>query len=74
MDKLPKKFLLYIIRWQLSTPVLAYVIERFAHLGFWGSSALANLIGALIFFWVDLAIFNWENLKRRLMTWLQKSV
>ena len=52
------KFVLYLIRWQLSTPILAIVIEKTAHLGFWTSAVIANLIGACIFFNVDKYIFK----------------
>ncbi|MCE5313462.1 MAG: hypothetical protein ABFD49_05635 [Armatimonadota bacterium] len=50
------KFLLYAFRWQLSTPILYPVVQKFGS-GFW-SVALANLIGASIFFWVDRFIFS----------------
>jgi membrane protein YqaA with SNARE-associated domain len=49
------QFLLYLLRWQLSTIILAPVI----HLGSrrrWApltSAIIANLIGGAIFFWVD---------------------
>jgi hypothetical protein len=50
------KFLLYALRWQLSTPILWPIVHKFGS-GF-GSVALANLIGASIFFWVDRFIFS----------------
>ena len=53
-----KKYFLYHIRWQLSTPILAIVVEKTAHLGFWTSAVIANIIGASIFFWVDQWIFK----------------
>lgn len=52
-----KKLLLYLVRWQLSTPILAlciwvipcnYVIK----------TIIANLIGGLIFYKVDKLIFK----------------
>jgi len=46
---------LYAIRWQLSTPILWAVTSR---LNGWRGAAVANLIGALIFFWVDRWIFG----------------
>lgn len=59
------KLLLYLIRWQLSTPILAPVIAWFSGspnwLGTpesWMGSAVANLIGGSIFFWVDRFIFT----------------
>jgi hypothetical protein len=53
-----KKLLLYLGRWQLSTPILAVVVGAFAYLGYWQSAIIANLIGAVIFFWVDRRIFT----------------
>ena len=53
-----KKLLLYAGRWQLSTPILAVVVGWFAYLGYWRSAIIANLIGAMIFFWVDRRIFT----------------
>ena len=52
-----KKYILYLIRWQLSTPVLAlilYILKINVIL----ETIIANLIGGLIFFWVDYKIFN----------------
>lgn len=58
-----KKYLLYIIRWQLSTPILAVVLIWLANQNKWVATIIANLIGALIFFWVDRFIFkpNFSN-------------
>jgi len=53
-----KKYLLYLVRWQLSTPILAVCVITFATLGTTWSTVLANFIGGLIFFWVDRWIFN----------------
>ena len=53
-----KKYFLYLIRWQLSTPILAVCIVWFASLGATVSTVLANFIGGLIFFWVDRWIFQ----------------
>src|SRR5205085_942858 len=50
------KFLFYLARWQLSTPILWLVVSRL------GTSIdatiIANLVGASIFFWVDRLIFR----------------
>jgi len=58
-DEGTKRFLLYALRWQLSTPTLAIITfwlsDRY---GFWISAAIANLVGAAIFFWVDRWIFK----------------
>ncbi|MFZ2357136.1 MAG: hypothetical protein WAW67_04895 [Candidatus Omnitrophota bacterium] len=51
-----KRFLLYLFRWQLSTPILWLVVNRLG-LGLW-PTVLANLIGGMIFFWVDRFIFT----------------
>lgn len=57
------KFILYLIRWQLSTPILAIAMFLFADLGHWWSSVLANLIGGCIFFFVDRMIFEKKDAK-----------
>ena len=61
-----KRFLLYILRWQLSTPILALVTGWLAWMGYWYAAAVANLIGACIFFWVDRWIFKGGNGAQRL--------
>ena len=50
------KFLLYSLRWQLSTPILYPIVRHFGNGIVW--VALANFIGAGIFFWVDKFIFT----------------
>lgn len=52
-----KKFILYLIRWQLSSPIL-YLCLQFLNLGTLWNTIIANLIGGIIFFWVDKYIFN----------------
>lgn len=56
-----KRYLLYLFRWQLSTPILAICISLFAFLGNIWASVLANFIGGLIFFWVDRVIFLYKH-------------
>jgi len=51
-----KKFILYLIRWQLSTPILWLVVKQLGT-SVW-STIIANLIGGAIFFWVDQFIFT----------------
>jgi len=51
-----KRFLLYLIRWQLSTPILWLVLRNLGA-GLW-QTVMANLIGGSIFFWVDRFIFT----------------
>ena len=54
-----KRLALYLIRWQLSTPILAivtfYLVSEFGSIV---SAVIANLIGGLIFYKVDKHIFN----------------
>lgn len=56
-----KKFLLYLLRWQLSTPILWAVITFLAVDNYLFKTLVANLIGGIIFFWVDKHIFNMKN-------------
>lgn len=53
-----KKYLLYLLRWQLSTPILALCTFWLAGLGNIWAAIVANLIGGLLFFWVDKKIFK----------------
>ena len=53
-----KKYLFYLLRWQLSTPILAVVLIVLADLHPIVATIIANLIGGLIFFWVDRFIFK----------------
>ena len=61
------RFILYIARWQLSTPIMAPVIAFFTHsermfgtYQEWSATSLGNLLGAGLFFWVDRFIFKSE--------------
>src|SRR3954452_1898454 len=51
-----KRFLFYLLRWQMSTPVLWLVVSQLG--AGLGATVLANLIGGSIFFWVDRIIFR----------------
>jgi hypothetical protein len=53
-----KKYVLYLIRWQMSTPILALVLIWLAGIPTLTATVIANLIGGLIFFWVDKFIFR----------------
>ena len=53
-----KKFLLYLLRWQLSTPILAVCLIVFSQLSEIPATIVANLIGGCIFFWIDKWIFK----------------
>jgi hypothetical protein len=57
-----KRYALYLIRWQLSTPILAVCVVWFVSLGATLATVIANFIGGLIFFWVDRFIFQSEKL------------
>ena len=52
-----KKIILYLIRWQLSSPILAICICCLK-LGTVWNTIVANLIGGLIFYWIDKLIFK----------------
>ena len=58
-----KRYFLYLIRWQLSTPILAIALIWLATLNKWVATIIANLIGGLIFFWVDKFIFTSRQLE-----------
>ena len=71
------KFILYLVRWQLSTIVMTPVIATIKNSpSIWGTKEdwiaviVANLVGGAIFFWVDRFIFKskaiekWEILKK----------
>ena len=53
-----KRFGLYLLRWQASTIILAPCIAWLAPLGPIASAAIANLIGGVIFYFVDRRIFK----------------
>ena len=52
-----KKYILYLLRWQLSSPILALVLWTL-HANIIIKTIIANLIGGIIFFWVDKRIFK----------------
>lgn len=54
-----KRYTLYLLRWQASTPILAaFVWLLTEHIGAMATTVLANLVGGLIFFWIDMMIFK----------------
>lgn len=57
-----KRYGMYLLRWQLSTPLLAWCITIFAALGATWATIISNLIGGIIFFWIDKIIFQSEKL------------
>ena len=60
-----KRYGLYLLRWQASTPILAGVSILLFSMGELVAAVVANLIGGLIFFWVDQYIFTTEGLDAR---------
>ena len=56
------RYLLYHLRWQLSTPILWYVVDTLGS-GVY-QTVIANVIGACIFYFVDKYIFCRKELKR----------
>ena len=54
-----KRYILYLIRWQLSTPILALVLYLL-NTNELIETIIANLIGGMIFYWVDKKIFKEE--------------
>ena len=57
-----KRYGLYLLRWQASTPILAGVGIILDSMGQLVAAIVANLIGGLIFFWVDQYIFTCQSL------------
>ena len=60
-----KKFFLYLIRWQLSSSILAVCM---VWMGGWNvavATIMANLIGGCIFFWVDRWIFGDKKVRSK---------
>ena len=55
-----KRYLFYLFRWQLSTPILAVVLLWLNDWNVTWATIVANLIGGLIFFWIDKFIFKVE--------------
>lgn len=56
--KRAKQFGLYLLRWQASTIILAPCIAWLAPFGPVLSAAIANLIGGVIFYFIDRRIFH----------------
>lgn len=53
-----KKYALYLLRWQCSTPILAVVLILMSNFNPTIATVVANFIGGLIFFWIDKFIFR----------------
>lgn len=52
------RLLMYLFRWQMSTPILAGVVWFLSDYNEIVSAVVANLIGGLIFYKIDKLIFN----------------
>lgn len=53
------RFLLYLFRWQLSSPILYVCLLIMASkIGTFWATIISNLIGGAIFFFVDRQIFR----------------
>jgi len=52
-----KRYILYLLRWQLSTPILALVLYLL-NTNEIIKTIIANLIGGMIFYFVDKKIFS----------------
>ena len=57
-----RRYGLYLLRWQASTPLLAAVEIILFMTGPLIAAVTANFIGGLIFFWVDQYIFTSQRL------------
>ena len=55
------RFALYLLRWQLSTPVLAACMWVFRDRGDIAAAIASNFVGGCLFYFVDKAIFGGNN-------------
>lgn len=55
-----KKFLIYLIRWQMSTPIIALCMSKL-NFSVGINTAIANLFGGIIFYFIDKRIFKEKN-------------
>lgn len=56
------KLLLYLLRWQASTPILGVVTYLLVdQMGSIATAAIANVIGGLMFYRIDKLIFKDRN-------------
>ena len=62
-----KRLLIYLLRWQLSIPILALVTWWLMDFGTTIGSIVANLIGGLIFYKIDKLIFSTFASSKRLI-------
>ena len=57
-----KRYGLYLLRWQASTPLIAFVMYALSGYDYILITVVANIIGGLIFFWIDQFIFTTDIL------------
>ena len=55
------RYALYLLRWQLSIPILALCMWALGGLDIVLATVVANLIGGCIFYFVDKKIFKEKN-------------
>ena len=58
------KFILYLLRWELSTPILALILYLMNDCNTLVSTIVANFIGGCIFYWIDKWIFK-SNVEKK---------
>ncbi len=56
-----KKFLLYVLKWEMGTPVIAIILKLLPIDNIWIKTIIANIIGAIIFFPIDNMIFGMKG-------------
>lgn len=57
-----KKFILYMLRWQISTPIIGYCYHLWTDsLGIIWTAILANIVGGIVFFLPDMFIFKGDK-------------
>ena len=58
MKKGASKFIMYMLRWQASTPILALCLWLLEPLGNVWATVIANIVGGALFFFIDRWIFG----------------
>lgn len=62
-----KTFLMYLTRWECSTPIYAGVIGYLSiQYGFFWSTVIANFVGACVFYYPDKWIFKKKNIRKKI--------
>lgn len=64
MNKTPlKKFILYSLKWQMGTPVMILVLLLLPINNIIIKTILSNILGAVLFYKIDLWIFTRDKYK-----------